>query len=148
MTDQHLENSAELKVNITRIIKAPINSVFDAWLDPEKLSLFMLPMSEMRTSIVTNDPREQGEFSIIMRLGDEEMPHTGRYLKIERPYNLSFTWASQASLDDSVVTLVFIKLTDNQTEINLTHTKFINEERRSNHERGWSRILEALSELY
>ncbi len=34
----------DLIVNISKTIQAPIEKVFDAWLNPETLSQFILPM--------------------------------------------------------------------------------------------------------
>ena len=34
---------------------------------------------------MTCDPRVEGRFEILMRVGDNEVPHTGSYLEIDRP---------------------------------------------------------------
>ena len=137
----------DLMVNIDKIIKAPIGKVFDAWLDPKTLSQFILPMPGMEEPLVKNDARQGGSFTIIMNVGEDKIPHTGKYLEIDRPNKLVFTWESPASTDDSVVTLIFTEVNDNQTRIELTHVRFIDEERRSNHEGGWSNILNMLSDV-
>ena len=137
----------DLKVNIRKIINAPIATVFDAWINPDILAKFMLPMPGTENSQVENDPRVGGEFVIMMKVGDDRVPHTGKYLQIDRPNQLAFTWESPASLDDSVVTLIFTKLGNHQTNVELTHVKFIDKERRSNHEQGWGNILDELGNM-
>jgi uncharacterized protein YndB with AHSA1/START domain len=137
----------ELTVNISKIIDAPIEKVFDAWLNPKMLSKFMTPMPGMPESDVENDARQGGSFTIIMHVGDDKLPHTGKYLEINRPNKLVFTWASHRSLDDSTVTLNFTKLDDHKTKISLSHVKFIDEQARSDHEGGWSSILDKLSDV-
>jgi uncharacterized protein YndB with AHSA1/START domain len=121
--------------------------VFDAWLDPKTLSQFILPMPGMEEPKIENEAREGGSFTIIMKVGDDEIPHTGKYLVVSRPRKLVFTWESPASTDDSVVTLNFTEVSDNKTNIELTHTRFIDEERRSNHEGGWNNILNKLNDV-
>jgi uncharacterized protein YndB with AHSA1/START domain len=81
----------ELTVNVNKTINAPIETVFDAWLNPKMLSLFMMPMTGMPESDVENDVREGGGFTIIMHVGNDELPHTGKYLEINRPDKLVFT---------------------------------------------------------
>jgi uncharacterized protein YndB with AHSA1/START domain len=137
----------DLTVKLTKVIDAPIGKVFDAWLDPKTLSRFILPMPGMEAPQVENEAREGGSFSILMKVGDEKVPHTGTYLEIDRPSKLVFTWESPASTDDSVVTLNFTETNDGKTNIELTHVRFIDEERRSNHEGGWSNILNRLSDV-
>lgn len=137
----------DLTVSLNKEINAPITKVFDAWLDPKTLSQFILPMPGMENSEVTNNVREGGNFEIIMKVGDEKIPHTGKYLEIDRPKKLVFTWVSPASLDDSTVTLNFTEIESNKTKIELTHIRFIDEEHRSNHEGGWSNILDELSRV-
>lgn len=137
----------DLTVNITRTIDSPIEKVFDAWLDPVMLSRFMLPAQGMANPQVKCDPRKGGEFEILMHVGENQVPHTGKYLELDRPNRLAFTWESPASLPDSVVTLDFSKVDENTTDVRLAHVKFIDETRRSNHESGWGNILTALNQL-
>ena len=137
----------ELTVNVSKTIHAPIEKVFDAWLNPKLLSKFMTPMPGMPASDVENDGREGGSFTIIMHAGDDKLPHTGKYLEINRPDKLVFTWASHSSLDDSRVTLNFTKIDDHETKISLSQVKFIDEQARSDHEGGWSSILDKLNEV-
>ena len=138
----------DLKVNIEKIIHAPIDKVFDAWLNPKMLSKFMRGMPDMPETDVEIDAREGGLFTIIMHLGDEEIPHTGKYVEISRPDKLVFTWVSRYSVvDNSTVTLNFTKIDDNKTNISLSHVKFINEEARSGHEEGWGNVLDKLNEV-
>ena len=137
----------DLTVNINKTIHAPIEKVFDAWLNPKMLSLFMMPMPGMPESDVENDVREGGNFTIIMHAGDNQLPHTGQYLEINRPDKLVFTWVSHRSVDNSIVTLNFTKIDENKTNISLSHVKFIDEKTRSDHEGGWDNILEKLNDV-
>jgi len=137
----------DLKVEVNKIIHASIETVFDAWLNPKILSAFMMPMPGMPDSEVENDARVGGTFRIIMHAGDDELPHTGKYLEIERPTKLVFTWVSHCSVDDSTVTLHFTRIDDNKTNVSLSHTKFIDEKTCSDHEAGWRNIMDKLNDV-
>jgi uncharacterized protein YndB with AHSA1/START domain len=137
----------DLSLNISKTISAPIDRVFDAWLDPAILAQFMLPAPGMAHPDVENDAREGGRFSIVMLVGEERIPHTGTYLALERPHRLAFSWESPMSSDDSVVTLVFSEIDANTTSIELSHIRFISEEARDNHQSGWGNILDKLAEV-
>ena len=138
----------DLTINIHKTINAPIEKVFDAWLNARMLSKFMRGMPDMPESDVETDAREGGNFTIIMHYRGEKIPHTGKYLEISRPDKLVFTWASQYSVvDNSKVTLKFTKIDDNKTNIWLSHVKFIDEESRSGHEEGWGNVLDKLNEV-
>jgi uncharacterized protein YndB with AHSA1/START domain len=137
----------DLTINVSKIIKAPITKVFDAWLDPGTLAKFILPMPGMENSQVENEAREGGEFTIIMQVGDSKILHTGKYIEIDRPHKLTFTWESPESADNSIVTLNFTELNDGKTNIELTQVKFIDEKRRLNHQGGWGNILSKLNEV-
>ena len=137
----------DLTVNVNKTIHASIEKAFDAWLDPQMLSQFMMPMPGMPESDVEIDARVGGGFTIIMHAGDDQLPHTGKYLKISRPDSLVFTWVSHCSADNSIVTLNFTKIEDNKTNISLSHVRFIDEKTRSNHEGGWGNILHELDDV-
>jgi uncharacterized protein YndB with AHSA1/START domain len=137
----------DLTLNLEATINAPIEKVFDAWLDPGMLSRFMLPQPGMPRPEVENDPRVGGRFTIVMRDGEETLPHRGEYLVIDRPRQLKFSWGSQYSPDDSTVTLDFAALDVHTTRVALTQVKFLNEDAREAHRGGWMNILAALDEL-
>ena len=138
---------ADLSVKVRKTIHAPVEKVFNAWLNAETLSKFMLPapgMPEPRTEV---DGRVGGGFIIYMIVGDQEIPHTGKYLEINKPNKLVFTWESPFSTKDSTVTILFNPIGDELTEIDFTHVKFKDEEARANHEGGWNRILDTLENV-
>lgn len=133
----------ELSLAVSRTISAPASKVFEAWLDPQMIAKFMRPMPEMPAPDVKNDPVEGGRFDILMKAGDDEIPHAGTYQEISRYSRLVFTWESPFSVDGSTVTLDFDEV-DGKTNVTLTHVKFPSEESRDNHKSGWTAILASL----
>ena len=137
----------DLTLTVSKTIHAPIENVFDAWLDPEMLKQFILPMPGMPQPEVDNDPQQGGSFTIIMHVGEDKIPHSGQYLEVSRPNRLVFSWLSPFSIDGSTVTIDFSEIDDGTTNVQLTHVKFIDEETRSDHEGGWTNILETLNDI-
>jgi uncharacterized protein YndB with AHSA1/START domain len=137
----------DLTVSITKNISAPIEKVFDAWLDPSMLTQFILPAPGMPQPDVENDAREGGRFTIVMQVGENKIPHFGTYLIIKRPQHLVFSWESPFSVDGSQVDIKFRAIDDQTTQVDLTHSKFADEESRDNHRGGWSVILDTLDEI-
>ena len=135
---------AELSLTIKKNVRAPIEKVFDAWLDPQILAKFMIPMEGMPEPQVENDPRVGGNFTIIMQVGELSLPHTGQYLTIDRPNSLVFSWVSDHSIEGSRVTLDFLNLDEKTTEVTLTQVKFFDEPAMRDHEGGWTNILKTL----
>ncbi len=138
---------SDLICQVSKVIDAPIEKVFDAWLDPEILSRFMLPMPGMPKPKTKIDARPGGRFTILMDVGEKVIPHSGTYLEIERPNRLVFSWESPFSTDGSTVTLVFTAEQTNTTRLELTHEKFPDQESRDNHEAGWGNIFNVLGEI-
>ncbi|MCG6885510.1 MAG: SRPBCC domain-containing protein [Silicimonas sp.] len=141
------DTATELELTVSRHIKAPREKLFDAWLDPEMLARFMLPGPDMSVPEATADARVGGRFRIVMRAGENDLPHEGTYKVIDRPNRLAFTWESPFSTrEDSTVTIDFSE-SGGGTDITLHHVRFENEEMRDNHEGGWTRILAALEAI-
>lgn len=139
---------ADLTISITKNISAPIEKVFDAWLDPSILTQFILPAPGMPQPEVENDAREGGRFTIVMQVGENKIPHSGTYLIIKRPQHLVFSWESPFSVDDSQVDIKFSSIDDQTTQVDLTHSKFADEESRDNHRGGWGVILDTLNDVF
>ncbi len=137
----------DLTLMVERTIKAPPKDVFDAWLNPDMLRKFMRPGPGMTTPEASTDPKEGGRFDLVMKAGDDEIPHAGTYQEIKPHSRIKFTWESPFSADGSVVTLDFAPAGDG-THVTLTHERFVSEESRDNHNGGWTAILEALDETF
>jgi uncharacterized protein YndB with AHSA1/START domain len=82
---------AATALRLTRIIAAPPDAVFDAWLEPDTVRQWLFVGAASLIMRATVEPRVGGRFSIVERNGDEEIDHFGEYLEIERPRRLAFT---------------------------------------------------------
>ena len=142
------DTATELRLETSRVINASRETLFDAWLDPEMLAKFMTPGPNMSVPEATSDAAVGGRFLVVMRAGDQDMPHAGTYKTIDRPNRLAFTWESPfSSMEDSTVTIDFEEV-DGGTNVRLTHVRFESEESRDNHMGGWTHILESLAAVY
>jgi len=137
--------SSTFELTVSRTIPASRKEVFEAWLSPEAIQHFMCPGEGMTVPKAEVDAREGGSFLIVMAAGDQEIPHRGEYKTIKRYEKLAFTWISEHSIPSSLVTIDFQEKSPNETEVTLYHVGFPSEESRTNHEGGWTRILETLS---
>lgn len=135
---------AELTLSVTHTINAPIEFVFNAWLDPVIMAKFMMPAPDMSVSNVSTEPVIGGGFALTMNTAENNsIDHKGEYLEIDRHSKLVFTWLSPMSIDGSTVTLNLSEV-EGGTHIELSQIKFISEEMRDNHIGGWASILKCL----
>lgn len=131
------------KLVVRRTIAAPAQAVFDAWLDPKALAVWMRPGGG-RDSDVALDARVGGRFEIVMHTANGTVPHRGVYEVIERPKRLVFTWNSPYAGDHgSLVTVDFVPRGPG-TEVVVTHEKLPTEIAVGLHREGWTEILERL----
>jgi uncharacterized protein YndB with AHSA1/START domain len=141
MTDQ----MTDLSLTISRRIKAPATKLFDAWLDPLMLARFMRGGEGVTVIEASTEARVGGRFSVLMKVGDKEVPHAGTYFEITPHSRLSFSWESPYTIDGSTVTLTFTPEPEG-TLVTLEHVRFPSEQSREGHRGGWTSILAALDE--
>lgn len=84
----------KLHVYLDRRLKVSPERVFDAWVEPGILSQWMFGPAVRDEEIleVTIDPRAGGSFSFVVRRQGQKITHVGRYLHMNRPRRLVFTW--------------------------------------------------------
>ncbi|WP_448808780.1 SRPBCC family protein [Agromyces bauzanensis] len=127
-------------VTVSRRIPAPAERLFDAWLDPAALAVWMRRDGDEPSTVVA-DPRVGGRYSITMRGRSGEVVHVGAYRVIDRPRELEFTWRSEHTLGiDSVVRVTFAPDGDG-TVVEVHHTKLPDATAAEKHEAGWTEIL-------
>ena|ERR1700741_4154328 len=130
---------------VRREIRASAEELFDAWLDPESLAVWMQPGDTKRTT-VSVDARVGGQFEIVMHHPNGPIPHRGSYREIDRPRRLVFTWNSPyAGEHGSLVTVEFRPAGD-ATEIVLTHERLPSVEMVKAHTQGWTDVLRLFAE--
>jgi uncharacterized protein YndB with AHSA1/START domain len=137
-------NSGTSMVRVTRTFAASAERVFDAWLDPAmaKRFLFAAPIGEIVTTEI--DARVGGGFRIVRR-DDRDIEHVGRYLEIDRPRKLVFTFAVPAfSPAETLVTIDIVPAAQG-CELTLTHEHVLPDwaDRTA---QGWGMIVDGLNQ--
>jgi uncharacterized protein YndB with AHSA1/START domain len=84
---------ASAAVVVRRTIAAPAEELFDAWLEPEALAVWMRP-GAIRSTVARVEPYEGGSYEITMQGQSGPIVHKGVYRRINRPKQMVFTWAS------------------------------------------------------
>lgn len=137
----------DLKLQISRTIKASRQRVFDSWTRPELMQRWFAP-GTMTVANATADLRVGGQYRVEMR-GVDGYVHiaAGVYTRIIPNEVLSFTCGGNCdSGADTLVTVQF-KDVDGGTELTLTHEHFASSEALAEHQHGWIDCLDKLDKL-
>ncbi len=135
-------------VRVTHRFTASADRVFDAWLDPALIGKWMFgpALRDEEVLRIAVDPRVDGAFSFLVRRQGAEIDHVGRYLEIDRPRRLAFTWGIAGESADESSVQVEIVSRDDGCELTLTHElhpKWADFGDRTQH--GWTTMLAALA---
>ncbi len=134
-------------VRVRRRFAASAERVFDAWLDPASARrwLFATETGEMVRYEI--NPRVGGTFTFTDRRNGEDVEHTGKYLEIDRPRRLVFTFGVPAWSSEFAEVVVDIHpLPDGGCELTLTQEmKPEFAEYRERTQDGWTMILNGLA---
>ena len=114
------------------------------WLDPESLRHWLCP-GNTHVAYIELNPIVGGSFQIDMRTEDDQVyVHSGKYLEIQRPEKLVFTWNSPAVGERaSRVTVEFHEKAEH-CRLVLRHELLPDERAVENHRAGWTDILDRL----
>jgi uncharacterized protein YndB with AHSA1/START domain len=125
--------------------KFPVEQVFDAWLDPDCAGywLFATPTGTMQR--VEIDPSVGGTFLIIERRGNVDVAHYGKYITVDRPCLLKFTFSVDKFEPDGDLITVEFHPTNIGCRVTLIHemdSEFVDYAERTR--TGWAGILAGL----
>ncbi|MBI3594088.1 MAG: SRPBCC domain-containing protein [Nitrospirae bacterium] len=131
---------------VRRTINASAERLFDAWTKPELMKQWFRASEKMTTSAAEADLRVGGAWRVEMKMGTEiSCPTNGQYKVIDRPNKLVFTWHPKQEADyETTVTLIFKKVSENVTDLTLTHEGLRNEEDKKGHTEGWEGCMSML----
>jgi uncharacterized protein YndB with AHSA1/START domain len=138
------EAAAPVAVVVRRRIAASPAELFDAWLDPQALAIWMRP-SGIRRTTATTDARVGGRYEILMEGEQTTHPHHGVYQLIDRPRRLVFTWISNATEGRETLVTVDFQPRGELTEVVITHER-LPEGASASHTEGWTSALARLAD--
>jgi uncharacterized protein YndB with AHSA1/START domain len=135
-------------VTVTQRFEASPERIFDAWLSPELIGRWMFgpALRDEEVVRITLDARVGGRFSFVVRRQGNEIDHIGRYVEIDRPRRLVFTWAVAPDAEDASRVTIEIVPQGSGCQLTLTHemqpqwadfTPRVQE--------GWTKMLDALA---
>ncbi len=135
-----------MEVRVQHTFAASPDTVFDAWVDPDRLEHWLFEhtgLEEERVRLVT-EPFVGGYFSFVVRRPVHgELDHNGEYLEIFRPRRLVFTWGIAGhGPSDSVVSIDIVPCHEG-AQLTLVH-EMTQPEFAARTEAGWAKLLGAL----
>ncbi|WP_168221115.1 SRPBCC domain-containing protein [Actinomadura sp. WMMA1423] len=119
MTDQ-----GTATVRVSRTLNAAVEDVFDAWTDADRLQQWLLP-GPGTVARAECDPVVGGRFRIakLFPTGVDEV--TGRYLVVEPPHRLVFTWESPGTTGGRQTRVtVTLRADGDTTDMTILHERF------------------------
>ena len=130
-------------VTVTRAIPAPAEDVFDVWMDPKSPGGPWFGADR-----VILDPVVDGLFYLAVKHEGRTWPHYGRFVHIERPNLVEYTWMSEGTQGvESIVSLTF-EPRGAETEVTLKHSGVPDDEMGRRHQEGWAWVLSKLAERF
>lgn len=150
MTDVATSHAKPISMTLVRRIKADRERVFDALTNPASLAVWWGPRG-CSCPDPQVDLQVDGSYRLDIKVSDGSLrPLTGRYLEIDPPARLVFTWVWGTGEYAGIETTVAISLKQRgpqDTELTLTHSGFTSDDAAQNHETGWTSSLDCLAEI-
>ena len=134
-------------VRIERTFTAPATAVFDAWTSVEVLRRWWPAGPGWDTPVAEVDVRVGGRLRLVMRDPDgTEFGGDGRYVEIDRPRRLVFTWQWDGPDQYTGAQLVEVTFTENEdaTTTVLLVNRGLPEAERDSHREGWQASFDNL----
>jgi uncharacterized protein YndB with AHSA1/START domain len=128
--------------SITRRFDAPSERLFDAWVDPETASKWLFTTKTSKAEYEL-DTRVGGSYTITRRRGGKQYVAVGKYLEIDRPRRLVFTFAMPQFAADADTVIVEIMPDGDGCTLTVTQ-EGLRPGYATSTVKGWSKMFDAL----
>ena len=148
-------HESEVTIRIERILHAPPDRVFRAFLDPDLMRQWIAP-DDLDIDRITVDARVDGRVEVWhSRHGMSTGKFEGRFVKIDPPRELVYHWAfvgtepEKGEYFDTLVTIQLRAEGDGQTQVTVVHERLTELRRGAPHVHqrlvpGWENCLDKL----
>jgi len=130
----------ELGLQMRRVLPAPRERVFRAFVEPDELANWWGPHGFTSPSIEM-DVRVGGNYRIAMQPPDGDLFYlSGEFTEVDPPTRLAYTFRWEEPDPDDRETVVTLSFRDQgeSTGVDFTQGPFATEARRALHEQGWT----------
>ena len=136
-------------LSLTRRLNAPLEKVYAAWADAEKLVQWFGPAQVKPDSVTAEmDVRVGGRYRISFENAKGEYSEVGGvYREVVQNRRLVFSWAWHSTPERESLVTVQLKPDGAGTLLTFHHEQFFDQTARDNHERGWIELFGKL-EIY
>lgn len=139
-----MDTQAKTIVRVERHYSAPMEQVFDAWLDPKNAGHWLFATPTVQMVKVEIDAQVSGKFIFVDQRDGEDIIHTGEYLEINRPHHLVFTFLVEKYSNESTRVIIDIVPMKAGCKLTLAHEGvFLEYACRT--EAGWTSTLNGLA---
>jgi uncharacterized protein YndB with AHSA1/START domain len=128
-------------ITVHRTIPAPVEKVFDTWMNPKSPGGPWFGAER-----VICNPAVDGLFYLAAKNEGRTWPHYGRFIEIDRPRRVEYTWVSEATQGVESVVTVTMEARANETDVTLRHSGVPDDEMGRRHKDGWTWILSMLAQ--
>ena len=136
--------AAAPSLTIKRRFNAPLEKVFSAWTEAEKMKHWMGP-GEVFAKHIESDARVGGRFRIVMQApSGEEFDVSGEFREVIPNRRLVYTWHGTLTPDQDTLVTVTFAADGSGTLLTLTHEQFPDDAVRDAHTGGWGGALDKL----
>jgi uncharacterized protein YndB with AHSA1/START domain len=132
-------------LTLERTVHASPDQVFDVWIDPASpggpwyggtRAYFQPPQAVV-----------DGMFYSLVEHAGSRWPHFGRFVVVDRPGKLTYTWMSPATQGlETTVEMTFVA-NDDKTVVTLKHLGVPDDEMGRQHADGWGFILDSIAQV-
>lgn len=136
---------AGLAAEVTCILPARPEVVYEEWVDVEAFKEWMCPRPA-RPLAIDIDPRVGGRLRIDIEEPGRRFYVLGRYLMLDRPKLISFTWSCSTWVNPDHESVVDVRLEphgEEETRMTITHS-LLPPDLLEQHEAGWQQIARQL----
>jgi uncharacterized protein YndB with AHSA1/START domain len=132
-----------IELRVSRTIAARVERVFAVWMDPASPGGPWYGADKVIVEV-----KVDGLFYLAMAGQGKVWPHFGRFVRIEQPRMVEFTWMSEGTQGlESTVEVTFEGRGD-ETEVTLRHAGVPDDEMGRKHAEGWGWVLSQLAEQF
>jgi len=131
------------EITVSRTVAATPERIFDVWIDSKSPGSLWYGLER-----VILNPVVDGLFYHAVKFEGHVWPHYGRFIRLDRPRCLEFTWVSEATKGIETVVLVTLEPKGAETEVTLRHSGVVDDEMGRGHKQGWTWLLDMVAERF